>query len=224
MWESLFLGDSGLRALIQHHVPLMSDGIDPFRLVPTLKFRNITINSGEVERFTASLSSIDPLTNEDQLALGAQIALWSYLGFGDLHWENILFGKKGDQFFFFPIDLEVASRDLLLPSHTWLLPDMAIPMEYCGLYKFLSFLKINLNPLLLVIGYYKALTCLTILGNEIDRELLDVHLSRPLLTRVIFRKTQTYHQLLKGGSSDVDLKCPLFSSEREQLLRGDIPY
>ncbi len=54
------------------------------------------------------------------------MALFSWLGVSDLHWENLVLGSPpGDpeRMIFAPLDVEMILADLSMPTETKLLPD-----------------------------------------------------------------------------------------------------
>ena len=108
LWEWLLLGDdSPLRA------KLSELGADVFDFLPSLRFSSHDARGGgEVER--ALLDPLSPHTDSTRLAhvTGRAIALYTWLGLSDLHWENLLLGERDGRIVFGPLDVEMILDDL----------------------------------------------------------------------------------------------------------------
>jgi hypothetical protein len=158
---------------------------------------------------------------------GRSLALWSWLGVADLHWENLALGTDArGRTVFGPLDIEMILADLSLPTETKLLPDAdpeyaALCQHACGVRRLLPFLGKPIGPdsLLAMTGAYLA--TLRFLDRH-ARAIADVFLGLPRLRetpiRVCLRSTAEY------VAEPSTLWPPLLDAEAEQLARGDIPY
>lgn len=231
-WEWLVLSrESPLRRLLDDAAEQAGWGREAFGFLPSLKFfegRDVT--GGEVER--AKLKPLRVASNAKRRELaeivGRSLALWSWLGVADLHWENLVLGAgaKG-QVVFGPLDVEMMLADLGLPTETKLLPDAdpeygVVCQHAAGVRRVLPYLgkPIRAEDLLSMLLAYRATLAL------LDRHAAaigDVFSSLPSLgdepLRVLLRGTEEY---VLGRSQP--LWPPLLDAEQEQLARGDIPY
>lgn len=223
LWEWLLLGDdSPLRA------KLSELGADVFDFLPSLRFSSHDARGGgEVER--ASLEPLSPHTDSTRLAhvTGRAIALYTWLGLSDLHWENLVLGERDGRIVFGPLDVEMILDDLELPTQTKLLPEAAddivdVCRHACGVRRVLAFLGKPIGPealVAMVAGYRRALA------------LLDKH--APAIAKIFERlpglADAPIRVLLRGTDEYVRAKTtavwpPLLDAEKAQLARGDIPY
>lgn len=150
LWEWLVLAaKSPLRQLIDERAKRDGLGRDAFGFLPSLEFfGSKERNGGEVER--VRLSPLPVLSNRDRRSLavivGRSLALWSWLGVADLHWENLVLGVDArNRMVFGPLDVEMILADLALPTLTKLLPDAdpeyaAICRHACGVRRVLPYL------------------------------------------------------------------------------------
>jgi hypothetical protein len=231
-WEWLMLSaDSPLRRLLDQAAERDGLGRDAFRFLPSLKFypsrRGV---GGEVERV-----SLEPLGRASQASrrtlaviVGRSLALWSWLGVADLHWENLVLGRDVQgQVVFGPLDVELFFADLSLPTATKLLPD-ADP-EYrelcrhaCGVRRVLPYLgkPLDVGDLLAMAGAYRGtLALLERHASAIAKLLSGVPGLRQAPIRVLLRSTSEY-----VSPHREQLWPPLLDAEAEQLERGDVPY
>jgi hypothetical protein len=232
LWEWLVLAaESPLRKLLDQQAKRDDLGRDAFGFLPTLKFfRKKSEIGGEVER--AQLSPLPELSGEDQRSLavivGRSLALWSWLGVADLHWENLILGVDArGRIVFGPLDVEVILADLSMPTDTKLLPDAdpeyaALCQHAAGVRRVLPYLgkPVDAAELLAIAGAYR--TTLAFLDRH-ARAIADVFTRVPALRetpiRICLRATEEYVR-----AATEPLWPPLLDAEREQLARGDIPY
>lgn len=231
LWEWLVLAaESPLRRLLVERAEQDGLGRDAFAFLPALAFGKRTRLGGEVER--VRLAPLRTRSQRDRRALavivGRSLALWSWLGVADLHWENLVLGVDGrGQIVFGPLDVEMILADLSLPTQTKLLPDAdpeyaAICRHACGIRRVLPFLgkPVGASELLAMAGAYRA--TLAFLDRH-ARAIAEVFARLPALRttpiRVCLRGTEEY---VRAGSQP--LWPPLLDAEAEQLARGDIPY
>jgi len=232
LWEWLLLStESPLRQLLDQAAE--QDGLGPnaFGFLPALEFFGSRgPEGGEVARL--ELQPLPALTAETRADLavivGRSLALWSWLGVADLHWENLVLGlDQRERIVFGPLDIEMILAELSRPTETKLLPDAdpeyaALCRHASGVRRVLPYLgkPIAIADLLGVAGAYRrTLAFLDRHGNE----LADVFANLPGLgdapLRVLLRSTGDYVRTDKAS-----LWPPLLDAEAEQLARGDIPY
>jgi hypothetical protein len=219
-WEWLVLSrDSPLRQVLG----------DAFGFLPTLRFFGAPSGiGGSVE--TVKLEPLGTLSSAKKTELasivGRSLALWSWLGVADLHWENLVLGRdaKG-RIVFGPLDVEMMLADLKSPTETKLLadpdPEYALVCQHAaGVRRVLPYLgkPIRAQDLLaLASGYYEALATLEQRSRDLAEALRPLPLGAEPL-RVLLRGTAEYTR------PTADLWPPLLAAEREQLERGDVPY
>jgi len=160
--------------------------------------------------------------------VGRALALFSWLGVSDLHWENLVLGlNERGQIVFGPLDVEIMLTDLSSPVETRLLP--AFDPDYADLYRHAAGVRRAL-PFLgkpiggaqlaaMVAAYRATLALLDSSGAIIGRTLTQLPELRRAPIRVCLRSTGDYLQ-----TAPEQLWPPLLDAEREQLARGDIPY
>jgi hypothetical protein len=234
LWEWLVLGtDSPLRPVLADAAEQEGLGRDAFAFLPELRFfpsREPWRDGGEVER--VALDPLPPLSPEGRRELarivGRSLALFSWLGVSDLHWENLVLGVgAGGRVVFGPLDVEMILADLSLPTETKLLPDAdpeyaAVCRHAAGVRRVLPYLgkPIGAEDLLAMASAYAG--ALTALGRHAPR-IADVLARLPELgttpIRILLRGTGDY---ARAGAAP--LWPPLLAAEEEQLARGDIPY
>ena len=233
VWEQLLLGaESPLRRLLDEAADKDGLGPDAFGFLLRLAFfPSPSGPGGEVER--AELEPLpEALSTDERRTLagivGRSLALWSWLGVADLHWENLVLGlDKRGRMIFAPLDIEMILADLSLPTETKLLPDAdpeyaEICRHACGVRRVLPYLGKPVSaPDLVAIAAAYART-LAFLGRHAAR-IADVFTSLPGLRetpiRVCLRGTDEYVR-----ARTEPLWPPLLEGESEQLARGDIPY
>ncbi len=150
-WERLVLsGESPLRRLLDDAAERDGLGRDAFGFLPSLEFfpARAPEEGGEVER--VELAPLPALGAAERRTLarivGRSLALWSWLGLSDLHWENLVLGvDRRGLMVFAPLDVEMILADLALPTETKLLPDAdpeyaAICRHACGVRRVLPYL------------------------------------------------------------------------------------
>jgi len=231
LWEWLLLAAaSPLRRLLDEQAERAGWEAGAFGFLPTLTFyRSKTGIGGAVEQ--AQLSPLPELDQSGRRALavivGRSLALWSWLGVSDLHWENLILGVNGQgRMVFGPLDIEMILADLSLPTETKLLPDAdpeyaVICQHACGARRVLPYLgkPVAAEDLLAMAGAYR--TTLAFLDQH-TTAIADVFSRLPELRttpiRICLRSTEEYVR------ADADLWPPLLDAEAEQMARGDIPY
>jgi hypothetical protein len=238
LWEWLLLSaKSPLRRLLD--AAAERDGQEPeaFGFLPTLEFfqsrsglRSSFVAGGEVESLV-----LEPLTrvfksNRRELAnvVGRSLALWSWLGVSDLHWENLALGlNERGKIVFGPLDVEMILADLSLPTETKLLPDAdaeyaVICQHAAGVRRALPYLgkPVDVADLLAMAGAYKTtLRFLDRHAGAIAKVFASLPGLREAPIRVCLRGTEEYVR-----AATEPLWPPLLDAETEQLERGDIPY
>jgi hypothetical protein len=235
LWEWLVLAaDSPLRLLLARAAETDGLGAGAFAFLPDLTFfPSRAVDGAEVERIT--LEPLLPLVEREQKRALAQIvgravALFSWLGVSDLHWENLVLGSSlGDpsRIVFAPVDVEMILADLSLPTETKLLPDAdpeyaEICRHACGVRRVLPYLgkPVAAADVLAIAGAYRA--TLAFLERHAEA-IANVFAALPALRetpiRVCLRGTGDYVQ-----AATEPIWPPLLAAEEEQLARGDIPY
>jgi hypothetical protein len=232
LWEWLVLAsESPLRRLLDEASASAGLGPEAFGFLPTLEFFELdATRGGQVER--AQLEPLPTLDGEGKRALaeivGRSLALWSWLGVADLHWENLILGvDRRGRTVFGPLDVEMILADLARPTETKLLPD-ADPeyAELCrhaaGVRRVLPYLGKPIAAAELVEMASAYLGTLTFLDRhaaaiaQLLQELPDLQRA-PI--RICLRSTAEYVH-----ADSRSLWPPLLEAETEQLERGDIPY
>jgi hypothetical protein len=236
LWEWLLLSSqSPLRRLL---ADLAADGELPpdwFEFLPSLRFFTPVAAArgavfGEVEKLELKPLARLGAAGRAELAsiTGRALALFSWLGLSDLHWENLVLGRdRRDHIVFGPLDVEMILAELSLPTETKLLPDpdpeyAAICQHACGVRRVLPYLgKPVAPPDLLAIagGYLRTLALLDRNTHVITKLIAGAPGMRETPIRVCLRGTDEYVRAYTAP-----LWPPLLAAEHEQLARGDIPY
>ena len=233
LWEWLVLAaDSPLRRLLDEAAERDGLGRDAFGFLPDLEFfpsRSAGLRRGGADRARAVARAFEADGRRALAAIvGRSLALWSWLGVTDLHWENLVLGVDGrGRVVFTPLDVEMILADLSLPTETKLLPDAdpeyaEICRHACGVRRVLPYLgkPVEAADLLAMAGAYRG--TLAFLDRQASA-IADVFAGLPGLRetpiRVCLRGTGDY---VHAGSEP--LWPPLLDAEAEQLARGDIPY
>lgn len=232
LWEWLVLGaDSPLRRFLDDAA--LEDGLghDAFGFLPSLEFfRGRTRGGGGVERIALKpLPRPSAATNRALSdAVGRAVALFSWLGVADLHWENLVLGlgPRG-RLVFAPLDIEIILSDLSLPTETKLLPDAdpevaAICRHAAGVRRALPYLGKPVEPaalLQMASAYSRMLAFLDRRAGAIAAVFERVPRLKETPIRVCLRGTDEY---VRARAEPV--WPPLLDAEAEQLARGDIPY
>lgn len=232
LWEWLMLAaESPLRRLLDTQAEREGWGRVAFGFLPTLKFyRSKSGIGGAVER--VELLALPALGDDDKRRLavivGRSLALWSWLGVSDLHWENLVLGIDAHgRMVFGPLDIEMILSDLSFPAETKLLPDAdpeyaALCQHACGARRVLPFLgkPVAAEALLAIAGAYRTtLVFLDRHARAISEAIAGLPELRGTPIRVCLRSTEEYVR-----ASSTELWPPLLDAEVEQLERGDIPY
>jgi hypothetical protein len=234
LWEWLLLSaKSPLRRLLAEAAHADGLGRQAFDFLPSLKFYSTeTEPTGEVER--VELKALPALSREQRRELaqiaGRSLALFTWLGLSDLHWENLVIGADArGRLVFGPLDVEMILADLSLPTETKLLPDpdpeyAVLCQHACGVRRVLPYLGKPVAPqdlLAMIAAFRRTLAFL----ERHSSAIADVFTSLPSLRetpiRVCLRSTGDY---VRARSESASLWPPLLDAEAEQLARGDIPY
>lgn len=234
-WEWLLLSaESPLRTLLAEASSRDKLGAEAFGFLPDLKFFPPRAkDGGEVE--AVALSPLPALAGEARRdfarVVGRSIALWSWLGVADLHWENLALGVDDQgRVKLTPLDVEMIFADLSLPTETKLLPDSDPEVaDMCrhaaGVRRALPYLGKPVDPADLVAmagDYLRTLALLDRNARAIATLLDGLPELRETPIRVCLRGTDEY--VREAESDDDELWPPLLEAEEEQLARGDIPY
>ena len=234
LWEWLLLsGESPLRRLLDDASERDGLGTDAFTFLPVLKFfrsRSVAGHGGEVEHVALEpLGTLDAGGTRSLAKLvGRSLALFSWLGVSDLHWENLVLGRDArERMVFAPLDVEMILGDLSVPTETKLLPDAdpeyeAICRHAAGVRRVLPYLgkPIGVPDLLaMAAAYHWTLTFLDRNALAIAQVFDRLPALRETPIRVCLRSTGEY---VRARSEPV--WPPLLDAEAEQLARGDIPY
>jgi len=233
LWEWLLLAkNSPLRRFLREAAARDGLGPDAFGFLLELKFFGSKGPAGgEVER--AELTPLPTRSNAQSRAelaqvAGKSLALWSWLGVSDLHWENLVLGiGERERVVFSPLDIEMILADLDSPTATKLLPDAdpeyaEISRHACGIRRVLPVLgkPVDAGDLLTMVSSYRRMLAFldrhAIAIAAIFSSLPQLH-ETPI--RVCLRGTEEYVR-----ARSAPLWPPLLDAEAEQLARGDIPY
>jgi hypothetical protein len=231
-WEWLVLAASSpLRRILDEAGEKDGLGPEAFGFLPDLAFFPPRApRGGEVE--SIELAPLPPPSGDERRALarvvGRAIALFSWLGVADLHWENLVIGRGArGQVIFAPLDVEMILGDFALPTDTKLLPDADPEVaEICrhaaGVRRALPFLGKPVDPgdLVAMAGaYLGALRFLDRRARDLAEALAALPELREAPIRVCLRGTDDYVL-----SRSERVWPPLLAAEAEQMARGDIPY
>jgi hypothetical protein len=232
LWEWLVLSaDSPLRRLLVTCAKEEGASPETFTFLPSLKFFSSRDDEGgEVEQVKLEPLPAPSEERRRELALivGRSLALWSWLGVQDLHWENLVLGADSrGRVVFAPLDVEMILADLSLPTETKLLPD-ADP-EYAEVCRHASGVRRVLPQLGKPVS---AETLVSMAGAYCDMlSFLDRHaraIARVFEALPGLRETPI-RVCLRGTGDYVHARSqavwpPLLDAEAQQLARGDIPY
>jgi len=232
LWEWLVLSPaSPLRKALASAAEVDGLGARYFAFLPALEFFGSKGRAGgEVERVSlAPLPSLsEPRRTELAAIVGRSLALFSWLGVADLHWENLVLGADAEGATVFgPLDIEMILADLALPTETKLLPDAdpeyaAICRHASGVRRVLPYLGKPIaaaDLLAMLAAYLETLALLDRHGRAIAKVFADLPELREAPIRVCLRGTGEYVQ-----AQTEPLWPPLLDAEAEQMARGDIPY
>lgn len=239
LWEWALLGnDSPVRALLDD-LSEREGMAGLFSFLPALRFfrgrqrANVGGVQGafnEVERVVLAPWRFRSQARRLELAaiVGRSLALWSWLGVSDLHWENLVLGvDSANRTVFGPVDIEMMFAVLSLPTATKLLPDpdpehALICRHASGVRRALPHLGKPIRAEYLVAMAAAYLDVLALLDRHAGA-IAQAFSELPGLTetpiRVLLRGTDEYFR-----ARSEPLWPPLLRAEIEQLARGDIPY
>ncbi len=232
LWEWLLSSaESPLRRRLDEAAERDGLGREAFGFLPDLAFSDPHArDGGAVEQIALTPLAALSADERGELArvVGRALALFSWLGLSDLHWENLALGADArGRFVFAPLDVEIILADLSLPTETKLLPDAdpeyaAISRHACGVRRALPYLGKPVDAAALVAMAAAYRTTLGLLDRH-ARALADVFAQLPAVRQAPIRVC------LRGTDEYVHARTrppwpPLLDAEIEQLDRGDIPY
>jgi hypothetical protein len=231
LWEWLLLArESPLRCALNHAAE-QAGAAETFAFLPSLRFYASSQGfGGEVQRLELGAlgrpSSV--LRLELSRVVGRALALFSWLGVADLHWENLVLGRdRRDRIVFGPLDVEMILADLSLPTETKLLPDgdpdyVEVCRHAAGVRRVLPYLgKPIRSPHLLAMAgaYLSTLDLLERHRSALAQSVAQLPGLKDTPIRVCLRGTDEYVRARSAPPWP-----PLLEAERVQLERGDIPY
>ncbi|MBM4360172.1 MAG: hypothetical protein FJ096_18855 [Deltaproteobacteria bacterium] len=230
-WERLLLSPTSPLRRTLARIDDDALGSSPFAFLPSLAVRpSRDGRSGTVERL--DLRPLPRLSADARLDLarlvGRAVALFTFLGLSDLHWENLALGiDRLGRTVFGPLDVELILDDLALPTETKLLPEADPDIaEVCrhaaGIRRVLPYLGKPVPGHLLVAmvaSYRRALLVLDREASALSSAISGFSGVSSVPIRVCLRGTDAY---VKARREPV--WPPLLDAESEQLARGDIPY
>lgn len=228
-WEWLFLSSqSPLRKLL-------CDAFEgqalpcPFDLFADVSFSptGASLAHGRVERVFWEPDRLE-LTVEVSQKIGSVIGLLSWFGIGDLHEQNLAFGRMraSGRPICMPLDIECIFDDYQLPSQTLLVAAKGQELAGCGLRSLYPLIENSSTPLQAIaaigMGYVGSLDLLDQLEAPIGELIGSLAQADQWPIRVILRDTSSYP--IEKDFNANDWSPPLLPSEIEQLRRKDIPY
>ncbi|HEY4117049.1 MAG TPA: hypothetical protein VGM56_04315 [Byssovorax sp.] len=232
LWEWLFLSAaSPLRRALDRAANHAGSSRDAFAFLPDLAFsRPDARGGGEVERVVLAPLPRASAASRRALAeiVGRATALFTWLGVGDLHWENLALGlDAGGRVTFAPLDVEIVLSDLASPTETKLLPEAdpevaEVCRHACGVRRALHHLGKPVDGadvVAMASAYLATLALLDADAPAIAAAISSVPGLREAPIRVCLRGTDAY---VRARSEPV--WPPLLDAEQVQLARGDIPY
>lgn len=154
--------------------------------------------------------------------IGGVLALMNFLGVGDLHKNNILFGVYEKRVIFAPVDLEVFYQKFRFTQMGLVSADKKHLRCCSGISLFLEYLGRFPDPdfsVKLLFGYYKYLEAFLSNKSRLEEAFLGDAKAHECISRIVFRDTRVY--LPHVGGKKVE---HFLNEENEQLERGDIPY
>ncbi len=232
LWEQLFLdAKSPLRRLLATAAERAGLGADAFDFLPSLRFVRPNSRTGaRVEHVELAPLGRLTKTGKEELArvAGRSLALFSWLGVADLHWENLVLGVDTQgRSVFAPLDIEMILDDFESATETKLIP--AADPEYAamnrhaaGFRRLLPYLGKPVPGTLLVsmaAAYLRTLALLDQAAPDIAKMLEQLPHFHTTPIRVCLRGTDEYVR-----AASVPPWPPLLAAEALQLARGDIPY
>lgn len=179
-----------------------------------------------LEKRECKFLSLSPLSRQlsdvEVEQIGGVLALMNFLGVGDLHKNNILFGEYENSVIFAPVDLEVFYQKFSFTQmglvsadkkHLKCCSGISLLLDYLGKYPDADF------SVKLMFGYHKYLNIYLSNKSQLEAAFLGDAEGHQCISRVVFRDTRVYLPHVGGKKVDYFL-----NEESEQLERGDIPY
>jgi len=225
-WEELFFSDkSEFRPFLD--VVLGDEPV--IRCLPRIRYHKSSHQSGYNLVETVKVRSYDPEDHGLEYILeawGGLLAFASWFGMGDLHANNVFFGKctKSGRLILMPVDIEVIFSGYAHPIQTGMIPAQSHHIPLFGFRKISGILErmTAKESLGISLGYLRTLEKLGNHGETISSKLLSIKGIKNAPIRIIPRNTGAYRDMLQFPEMRNSLKA--HRSEVEQLLRGDIPY
>ncbi len=215
------------------------DGASPFRTytdglfakheisLPTLPHLAFRLNAQGPSLTSNAMEfvAVQPLTRELSTAecesVGATLALLNAVGIVDLHRNNFVFGMRGNEVCFVPIDVECHLQRFEL-SRCDFFPARRGHHDCCAgvshLAKYVQGSGDKDAVLKFMRGYLRAQRVLELHRQDVHRRFIECLGPKPL-TRIVYRNTDDYYQAIKQQNWQ-----GFAAEEVTQLLRGDIPY
>lgn len=154
---------------------------------------------------------------------GEVIALMQWLGFDDLHHENLHWAATNQGYYLFPLDIESMGKRYLLLSQMNLLPQREADLQDYGLRPLRKYLRREENFFSLINAYGDTIEFLNAHAAKIHAFLAGEEALALGVHRILLRPTQEYGEILKKQTLET-YKPSLYPCEYQQLKRGDIPY
>lgn len=158
-------------------------------------------------------------------SIGQTLAVVSFFGIGDLHWQNVFPVVENDMLSIVPIDIECIFHRLQVLSQTKIISDKRNSNSTSGLNTVVR-RKIDIDEL----GMLSNAFCKTITGLDkhklrITKVIESIIPTNQIPIRVITRPTTYYYDVLNSIQTGQSLNTiGLKRCEKLQLDRGDIPY
>lgn len=217
-WEEFFLSyKSPLRSYFKAST---NKNEDPFFFFPLLRFKNISnidIPCGYIEKVSLTQSQ----THENlyiEKAVGNLIAIVLWFGLSDLHFENIFSGfDKNNNYFCFPIDIEIVFGKISLLSNTLLFPDSEEKDQLHGTKNLGSKIK---NPAIVISSFLNTIDTLSKNKDKIFEIIIKNIVPEKFPVRYVIRATKEYYNFIQKNQH----QTYFINEEIIQLNRNDIPY
>lgn len=222
-WEEMFLSKkSKIRILI-------SDFFDKncmancFNLAPNLEFNITDDMTSKVEALALEELTVDFFLTSQQFAeIGCLFATIFWFGIGDLHIDNVAFGKdEKNHLVAFPIDIETIFNQVANINQTLLIPGDIVPLTKSGIGKMWSFLEIGTesDKINLILAFLSTINFLNSSAESIFNTLISYPAVNKIPIRIIPRDTKKYMENINKKNYDL-----YFKSEKIQLDRNEVPY
>lgn len=232
LWERLVLSDrSPLRRALDR-IAASHGEPSAFGFLPSLSFGRARASDfgGLVERISLAAWRSKSAHGRRELAaaFGRLLAIASFLGISDLHWENLVLGAdRRGRLVFGPLDVESLFDDQESPTETKLLPEADpeiadVCRHAAGARRILPYLGKPIAPsslLAMVDAYDRTLAWSIAHRRELAAAIVEARRVAETPVRVCLRGTDEY---VRARTELV--WPPLLDEEATQLVRGDVPY